>query len=265
MRNACGQTDIVYLFSRITHSDEELLYSLRSVAVNLPWVRNVWIFGDRPDWMSEDKSTIEHVSQNYIARALGCPSPVTNDFLMLFMATLIPGLAFDFVRFSDDYIVLQPLTREELCTVRVQEELSQVPVRGSSQFQDMLWHTYDVLKQYGYPGYNFDDHVPMPYTRQIVFEAFCAFRDFITPERYRGMLSGMTICNYAAKHHGLKFLGPETPSFRAGFYFTPPATVAEVAAACEGKRFLNFDDAAYGPALQAFLADRFPDKCKYER
>jgi hypothetical protein len=52
---------------------------------------------------------------------------------------------------------------------------------------------------------------------------------------------------------------------RAGFYFTPPATVAAVAAACEGKRYLNFDDAAYGPALQAFLADRFPDKCKYEQ
>jgi hypothetical protein len=44
-----------------------------------------------------------------------------------------------------------------------------------------------------------------------------------------------------------------------------PSTTAEIALLCEGKRFLNFDHAAYGPALQTFLAQRFPDKCKYER
>lgn len=238
--------------------------SLRSVAKHLPFIRKVWVFGDRPEFLSDDKSIIEHVGQDYIAFALGWATPVTNDLVMLFMASLIPGLTFNFVRFSDDYVVLQSLTAEQLCTVRVQEDLEQLPVRGTGLFKDMLWRTYDILKQSGYPAYNFDDHVPIPYTRQTVFETFCAFRDFLAHDRYAGMLGGMAVCNYAVKRHGLKFLGPEQPPFGTGFYGSCPSTTAEIANVCKGKRFLNFDDPAFIPTLQSFLSQRFPEKCKFE-
>jgi hypothetical protein len=257
--------DVICLLCHSISGNLELRYSLRSVAANLPFVRKVWIFGDRPQWLAHDTAIVEHVGQDYVARALGCPTPVTNDLVMLFMASLIPGLAFDFVRFSDDYIVLQPLTREQLCTVRVQEDLTQLPSRGQGRFKEMLWRTHDILTRSGYPAHNFDDHVPMPYTKQTVFETFCAFRDFITHDRFQGMASAMAICNYAAKRHGLKFLGPDQPSFRAGFYGSCPSTSAEIAHACEGKRLLNFDDNAFGPAMIEFLEWKFPEPCKYER
>jgi hypothetical protein len=236
------------------------------VAANLTWVRKVWIFGDRPEWLTEERGIVEHVGQEYVARALGCATPVRNDLVMLFMASLIPGLSFDFVRFSDDYIVLTSLTPEQLCTIRVQEDLSQLPVRGTGRFKDMLWRTHDILRQFGYSGYNFDDHVPMPYNKQIVFETFCAFRDFLSHDRYAGMLSGMTVCNYALKHHGLKFLGPEHPTFRAGYYEgAAPTTPPEITHLCAGKRYLTFDDTGFNTVLRDFLHERFPQKCKFER
>jgi hypothetical protein len=52
---------------------------------------------------------------------------------------------------------------------------------------------------------------------------------------------------------------------KLGLYGSCPATAAEIARLAEGKLFLNFDDGGYGPALQEFLAQRFPDKSQYER
>src|SRR5437870_3492740 len=121
--------DIVYLFKHSRHRDEELRFSLRSVAANLPFIRKVWIFGDRPAFLADDRSIIEHIPHEYIAPLLGLKTPVRNDMHMLVLASLLPEVAFDFVRFSDDYIILQPLSRQQLCTVRALEDLNKLPAR----------------------------------------------------------------------------------------------------------------------------------------
>jgi len=236
--------DLVYLFRHSMHGDRELLYSLRSVARHLPYIRKVWIFGDRPAFLTVDTSRVEHVPHAYLAPLLNLRLPVRNDFLMLALASFLPDLAHEFVRFSDDYIVLEAVPRAALCTPRVLEDLSRVAVRGTSPFQQQLWRTYDLLREYGYPGYNFESHTPQPYTRKRVFEAFMAFRRLLSEERYGGMVSATAIGNYAIRHSGLEFtwLGEA----RAGIYRQPPSQ-EEVAAACRGKSFLNFDDAAWGP------------------
>ena len=257
--------DIVYLFCHSRQGDEEIRYSLRSVAANLDCIRKVWIFGNRPQWLTDDRSLVEHVPHGYIAPLFGYQEPVRNDFLMLFLASLIPGVQFDFLRFSDDYIVLSPMTREQLCTVRALENLDGISVRGQSAWKDQLWRTYDLLKHYGYPGVNFDAHVPHYYTRTWVFEAFMAFRDFLPEERYGGMVSETAIYNYAVRRHGLKYVWSHTDPIRTGFYGSCPEFPAAIAAACGSLPFLSFDDPGFGPAMQQFLADRFPAKCKYER
>lgn len=255
--------DIVYLFRHSKQQNAEIRYSLRSVARNLPWVRKVWVFGDRPKFLAEDKAVVEHVPHAYLAPLLGYRVPVRNDFLMLMLASLIPGLAYDFVRFSDDYIVLQPLTREELGTARALEDLNTLHERGTSRFQVMLWRTFDILKQYGYAGYNFEAHVPQPLNKKIVFEAFMAFRDFLSEDRYAGMLSGTAIYNYALQHHGLKFTWHSEDRSKAGIYGGCPSD-EEIAELCRGKLFLNFDAAAFGPPMQRFLQKLFPEPCKFE-
>src|SRR4051812_7252638 len=164
--------DIVYLFKHSKHQDEEIRFSLRSVAANLPFIRKVWIFGDCPAFLSKDRSIIEHVPHEYIAPLLGYKTPVRSDMLMVVLASLMPEVSFDFVRFSDDYIVLEPLTRDVLCVVRALEDLNTSTDRGKGKWREVLWRTFDVLKEYGYAGYNFESHVPQKLDRKIVFEAF---------------------------------------------------------------------------------------------
>jgi hypothetical protein len=256
--------DIVYLFRHSKHGDTEILYSLRSVAQHLPFIRKVWIFGDEPEWLSDDTAIVENVGHGYVAPLLGYRLPVRNDFLMLFLSSLIPGLTFDFVRFSDDYIVLQPLKQDQLCTVRALADLNKGSNRGEGKWRAMLWTTYDILKRYGYAGYNFEAHVPQPLNKQLVFEAFMAFRQFLSEDRYQGMHSPTAVYNYALKHHGLKFKWLAEEQSKAGFYGECPPE-SEIAEVCRGKLFLSFDDPAFGQPMQQFLHCKFPEPCKYER
>ena len=172
LRYGQAPLDIVYLFRHSKHSDKELQYSLRSVALNLQYIRKVWIFGDRPKFLAGDTTIIEHVPHAYLAPLLGYRVPIRNDFLLLVLGSMIPGVAFDFLRFSDDYIVLQPVSRERLCTPRAVEDLNEVTMRGEGKWKALLWQTYDTLKRYSYPGINFESHTPQPLNRKVVFEAF---------------------------------------------------------------------------------------------
>ena len=64
--------DAVYLFCHSDNGDRELQCSLRSVAASVPWVRKVWIFGDRPEWLvAEDKAIVELVPHEYLTPIMG--------------------------------------------------------------------------------------------------------------------------------------------------------------------------------------------------
>jgi glucuronoxylan 4-O-methyltransferase len=255
--------DIVYLFRHSANNDQEILYSLRSVAQHVPFVRKVWVLGDRPAFLSPDKSLIEHVPHGYLAPLFGFQTPVRSDFLMLFLASLIPQLAFDFVRFSDDYIILQPVSPEQFLTVRALEDLNRAGARGQGRFKESVWRTYDILRHYGFAGINFESHTPQPYNKRLALEAFLAFREFLSEDRFEGILTPTTLYNYALKHHGLRFVWLADDKSRVGFYGGSP-TIEQIAADCQNKSFLNFDDRAFGPAMVEYLDRLFPGPSKYE-
>ena len=272
--------DAVYLFRHSANGDQEIRYSLRSVAAHLPFIRKVWIFGDRPEFLSADKRLVEHVPHEYLAPLFGYRTPVRSDFLMQFLASLIPDLASDFVRFADDYIVLAPLSPEQLMTPRALEDLNRAPARGRGKYKQLVWKTYDVLQHYGFAGYNFEAHVPQPLTKRLVLEAFLAFREFLSEDRLQSLVTLTSLYNYALKYHGLKFRWLAQDRCRAGFYGAPrraagngtpqeaPAagwTADEVRGACQGRLFLNFDDQAWGPGIEEFLRERFPEPSRFER
>ena len=72
--------DLLYVFRHSSFDDLELRYSLRSVATHAPWVRKVWVFGDRPEFLSEDTKIIEHVPHEAVAWVEKRRTPVTNFF-----------------------------------------------------------------------------------------------------------------------------------------------------------------------------------------
>ena len=91
--------------------NKELLYSLRSLEKNAPWIRRIYLVvrdGQRPSWMIDplpDKFHIIHHSQIIPARAL----PTFNSLCIESFLHKIPGLAEHYLYFNDDMILLQPV------------------------------------------------------------------------------------------------------------------------------------------------------------
>jgi hypothetical protein len=268
--------DIVYLFQQSPHAGEEIKLSLRSVARYASWVGKVWVFGDRPAFLSDDTAVIQHVPHQYTARVGGFRTPVTNGFLMLFLASLIPELSFEFVWFCDDYILLDEVPEALIRRDRYLEDLSHVKNRGQGVWKGMLWHTYDTLRRLGYPGLNFESHTPRYLTKKRVFDAYCDLKDFVSQDRWYGMLGATAIMNHALKaertssqssrgtNEKVQLTLVRQENLVAGFY-DKPAVHEEIVERCAGKKFLNFDDVAFSPDMQRYLAERFPSPSIYEK
>ena len=149
--------DALFFFRHSDYGDVELRYALRGIAQHAPWIRKVWIFGDKPVFLSDDTSLIEHVPHEYAARVGKYRTPVTNFFLMFWLAYHIPDLASEFLWFCDDFILIDDLSPEMARKDRYIENMDEVTHRGSGVWKESLWRTYDFLKVLGYPGYNFAD------------------------------------------------------------------------------------------------------------
>jgi hypothetical protein len=120
----------------------------RDISRYMPWIRKVWIFGDRPWFLSNDSAIIEHVPHEYVARAGLYCVPITNFFLMFQLSSMIPGLSSEYLWFCDDFIVLDDVTPEQCRRDRFVEDMDRVQDRGMGLWRESLWRTYDILKMW---------------------------------------------------------------------------------------------------------------------
>ena len=255
--------DAVWFFRHSVHKDEELRYSLRSVARHAPWVRRIFILGDRPAWLAESDRVI-HVPHEAVAGKFGLSTPIRNGFWLFVAATEIPGLAEDFLSMSDDFFILQPLSPAEARKERSLGELPTLPIEKNS-YRDLMLKTREKLIEHGLPTTNYDTHVPMRFTKRRVLDAYADLKGELSEKRIGGLLNKVAILNHAQKREGFK---PETLKkgrYRASLWRDPqPAEV--VRERCEsGALFLITDDAGYGPGLAMYLQERFPRPASWER
>ncbi len=276
--------DIVYIFQNSKQGNREVLYSLRSVAANLPWVRKVWILGDRPEFLTSDLRVAQHVSHQEIAWIARWRLPVRNNFILTFMASLIPGLSDEFIWFADDYVILQPLDQLTIRKRRAVEHLADVKTPGTGLYKEAIWRTKSVLSRLSYPTINFEAHLPQTYRREWIWHAFRQFRDFISEDRYYGMLVHTAILNFVVKRYSLpyemladenRFLGiypdyvvgldadgASTTVLKTPIQSLTPALLRET---CERKYFLNFNDGSFAGLIGDYLAERFSQPCRLEK
>jgi hypothetical protein len=256
--------DAVYLYKHSAHNDFEILHSLRSVAQHAPYIRKVWIYGDRPHFLSDDTSIIEHVPHEVTSRVLGVKTPVINFFLMMFLSSLIPDLSSEYLLFSDDFYLLKDYPIEEARKDRYLEDMRLNKLRGRGIWVEALWHTYDALIRLGYTGYNFETHTPMYLTRKRVLDAYCDLKDFITEDRWYGLLGPTSVLNHAYRNEKMPLVNLLEENTRSGFWGKPPS-YEEVVAQSEGKMFFNFDDLAFDENIRKFLTERFSLPSKFEK
>jgi hypothetical protein len=256
--------DALYIYKHSAHDDFEIRYSLRSIERYLPFIRKVWIYDDRPKFISDDLSLIEHVPHEATARVLGVKTPVINYFLLMFLSSLIPELSFEYLLFSDDFFLLKDCPLEEACKIRCIEDMTQKTVRGRGQWMDALWRTYDTLIRLGYTGYNFETHTPTYLNRKWVMDAYCDLKDFVTEDRWYGMTGPTAILNHAYTKDGFPLTNIHEEKSRCGFWARQPS-YKEVIEQSEGKTFFNFDDPAFGDGIKRFLMERFPKRSRFEK
>jgi hypothetical protein len=256
--------DVAYLFRHSNFDDAEIRHSLRSVAENLTWVRKVWVFGDRPEFLSDDKSLIEHVPWQAVAWLRHVQAPVRNFFLQCFLVAQHPDVDSEFLLFCDDYILLDHVTEAVARRDRFLEDLSELTERGGGVWKQTLWRTHDWLRRLGYAGLNFETHTPMFLTKKRVFEAYRDLHDYVTEDRFFGMLGPTGILSHAYKQERFSLTQVSAENLSVGFHHRP-AVYADIVEKSRDKLFLNFDDEAFSDDLRRFLAERFPEPCVYER
>lgn len=144
----------------------ELKYCLRSIEENLPWVRKIYIVtnGQRPNFIDFTCDKIELVSHKEILDEEYLPT--FNSFAIDSALHNINGLSERFVRFSDDYIIGCPVSKEDVLGESgygVQYLKDRVPESNlnASFFYRILQYSKEVVEHaYGRPALHAFPHIP---------------------------------------------------------------------------------------------------------
>jgi hypothetical protein len=255
--------DVGYVFRHSEFDDLELRYSLRSVAKHLPWIRKVFVFGDRPEFLSDDRLVIEHVPWEAVAWVGGVRVPVVNLCWQYCLLALWPELDSEFLIFHDDHILLGDVSAEVARRNRYVENLAECRERGTGKWKAQLWRTFDWLQQAGLPTYNFESLTPRHTTKRRLFAAFAALRGAMSEERFGGLLGPTAILNRALNRENFAITRRDEENLTQGFT-SAPARHDELVEKTQGKRFLYFNEKGFSADLRQFLAERFPEPCVYE-
>lgn len=92
--------DLVYpLGTGSVWENNELRYSLRAVAENVKDLRNVWVIGEKPDWLTNVR---------YLPVKDCFDRPTKNTFHKLQSVCHEPDLSENFLWLNDDFFILKP-------------------------------------------------------------------------------------------------------------------------------------------------------------
>lgn len=227
-------TDIVYVVAP-GDDNEELRYSLRSLAAHLPHER-VWIAGHRPAWVS---AAVGHID------ATQTGSRFQNSTGNLRAACEHPDVADEFVYFNDDFFVMQ--------------DVDQVPVLHRGPLDDVIAATGSSLYRRGAVGtqlhmqrlglaeegplYSYEIHAPLPVVKAGMLEALDAGRGL--PVLHKRTLYG-NLCRIG---------GEQADDVKVKAYDD----------AGPAGPFLSTSDAAFAAGtVGKRIREAFADPCRYE-
>jgi len=243
-----GPIDVVIpLSAGSKHGDAELRYCLRSIAKHFEGLGRVWIVGHRPTWLRG----IQHIPAG--------DSHISKDVNIIrkIEAACRAGVSRQFVRISDDQILLRPLAFSQLGPY-TWGDLRGRPI-GNPQEESRRWYrrlrrTSGWLAERGLPTFQCDTHVPIPMDRDRFLELADRTRD--AWELRDGMCVNTWYCNQAGRK-------PQPMQNRkATIEAALPAE--EIRRRVAGRWFLGYNDAGFTPDLRALLDELFPEKCRFE-
>jgi hypothetical protein len=225
--------------------NEQLRYSLRSLAKNMPYVDKVWIVGSCPAWVSDEvgKILLEPAEDKFDNQRQSLRAACADD-----------RISEDFILMNDDMFALVELPELpvwhlgplNLLIKRVRER-GETP--ENNQWVRGMVAMLDQMRDWGYRNPKaYEAHVPLPFNRKRLAHLI----DTTTRSPF---LAG---CVYGATQGPTGALGDNVKIGELGSHELLTAMVS-------GIPFLSTEDDAFEFGnVGLFLRTIFPDPCIYE-
>lgn len=229
--------DVVYFVKEST-TNEELIYSIRSVVANFPH-RKIWIYGGKPSNLSD---------KNFIKIKQSGDTKWDRVRGMFTDVCLNKEITDDFYLFNDDFFVINPVVempvyhRSSLAEhiITIEQKYKDVPTAYTKQ----LRNCYRRLTGLGYPTLSYELHVPFLFNKGKLLQIMGAFPDVHCSRTLYGNFFELD----SVQHDDVKVYD-YSKTFDKGF------------------NFLSTEDTSWGPniaGVKTFIKDRFPKKSEYE-
>lgn len=267
------------------HSVDELRYSLRSVAQNLPWAARIHVLTNcaPPNWLDASHDRIQWVSHDSIIPAALLPtfsSHVIESYLHH-----IPGLANRFLYMNDDFFIAAPKGKDfffgeggsSLAFLEEGGVVSGPPRPGDPDYLNAARNSAGLLLQdFGFWPTRLHKHAAYALRRDILAEIedrWAADFDRFRSSRFRS-IQDLNLPSFLYHHYALETGRAEVAPLHLSLVMSMDlrwrnrlknALKDEVDALCINEGGTDTPASAWHSCVYAFLCEHFPQKAPWEK
>jgi hypothetical protein len=240
--------DLVYVLGKGSRwQDNEIRFSLRSVAKNLKNVGKIFIVGEMPDFI---KGCIHVPCADIFNPAINADGNMIHKLLTVCNREDLSDI---FLFMNDDFIINQPIAANEIPWMHKGDMANQPPSYWTSQFyRYRLKRTFDILKARGMTTIQYDYHAPM-LMEKLSFIAVMKEFDYTADIGY----TFRSLYGNLLKLPAISIQDRKITVFK--FH-----TVDQINTRSLNISFIGYNDQGLNDSLKWWLIDRFTNKCKYE-
>lgn len=267
------------------HSMNELRYSLRSVAQNLPWAARIHVLTNcaPPNWLDESHDRIQWVSHDSIIPAAFLPtfsSHVIESYLHH-----IPGLATRFLYMNDDFFIAAPKEKDfffgeggsSLSFLEEDGVVSGPPRPGDPDYLNAARNSAGLLlRDFGFWPTRLHKHAAYALRRDILAEIedrWAANFDRFRSSRFRSMRD-LNLPSFLYHHYALATGRAEVAPMNLSLVMSMDlrwrsrlknALKDGVDALCINEGGTDTPASAWHSSVHTFLCEHFPQKAPWEK
>jgi hypothetical protein len=247
-----GNIDVVYVLGTGSGwKNNELRFSLRSIEKNAVNIGNIFIVGEKPDFLSKD---VIHI------KALDIFNPNVNAdgniITKVLAACADERLSEDFLFINDDHLILKPV------------DLSQVPAfhkgdmntyKADYWLTNNYWRssrlkkTMETLNEKGLTAYHFDCHTPILFNKKLFPQVIARFDYQLDCGLTMKSLYGNSIYSESGK----LLEGEKKKVFKH-------MTTDQLNKHLYDCGYMSFNDFGLNNSLKIWLYNQFPNRSKWE-
>lgn len=234
--------DLVYILGKGSNwQDNELKYSLRSVEKHVKDIHNIYLIGQKPNFLNDN---IIHVPHNDIFT-----NKARNIMAKVHRACIDKRISNDFMFWNDDYFAIENFSAKNY-PYYYKCDLEHTCMINQGEYRNHCEATMKHLRAHGLPILNFDTHYPIIYNRVKMRKMI---ENYDWNVQYGFILRSM-YCNF------YKIQGEFKLDCKGNTQLPAP----HIPIQHKGKHFFSVGDNALNFAMKNYLEKLFPNKSYWE-